>query len=45
MDRKRFILALIGILLGFKKQIQSFFTKKGGIIPEDSLKTDNQLLG
>jgi hypothetical protein len=44
MNRKSFIMILLGIFFAFKKRISSFITKDAKI-PEDSLKTNKKLLG
>jgi hypothetical protein len=44
MNRKSFMITLLGIFLVFKKRISSFFTEESKI-PEDLLKPNNKLLG
>ncbi len=44
MNRKSFLIALFGFLLGLNKKISSMFKKDNKTI-EDSLKPDNKLLG
>ena len=44
MNRKTFIITLVGFFFSLKKVILLFFKEKNKI-PEDSLKTNNKLLG
>ena len=44
MNRKSFIITLLGIFFAFKKRITLFITKDAKTT-EDSLKTNNKLLG
>jgi len=44
MNRKNFLFALIGILLVLNKKISLMF-KRDSTITEESLKTNNKLLG
>jgi len=44
MNRKSFIITLLGVFFALKKRISSLITEDSKI-PEDSLKTNNKLLG
>ncbi len=44
MNRKSFIITLLGVFFALRKRISSFF-REDSKIGEDSLKTNNKLLG
>ena len=44
MNRKTFIITFLGIFFALKKRISSFI-REDSKIPENSLKTNNKLLG
>lgn len=44
MNRRNFIVILIGILIGFKNRLTSLI-KRSGKIPEEELQIDEDLLG